>query len=103
MRRPKILAEKDPIPSPAREAAINPVAFQQPLESDVAVLSKLLSETIKEHSGVAGGSPEKLDQTIQTLLSTSKAYFEDGSPENFNQCIKEITSLSSPELLEVAR
>lgn len=79
------------------------VDFNKPLQDDVNLLSKILTQTIKDYAGIAGGCPKKLETTIETLLTTSKMYFEDDCLANFNNCVQQITKLSESELLEVAR
>ncbi|KAI9199578.1 phosphoenolpyruvate carboxylase [Polychytrium aggregatum] len=76
----------------------------QKLEDDVNLLAKLLVDTIKEHSGIAGGHPERLISIIEGVLAASHLYFDAPSDESFEKLVTLIQQVVTPtEYLEVTR
>ncbi|KAI9206838.1 phosphoenolpyruvate carboxylase [Polychytrium aggregatum] len=76
----------------------------QALYDDVNLLAKLLVDTIREHSGIAGGHPERLTSLIEGLLTASRLYLYHPSDESFESLVTLIQQVVTPaEYLEVAR
>ncbi|KAJ3398258.1 hypothetical protein HDV05_002636, partial [Chytridiales sp. JEL 0842] len=50
------------------------VDFDYGLQEDVRLLSQLCMQTIKEHPGIADGTPDRLAAIIERLLEASKLY-----------------------------
>ncbi|KAJ3263329.1 hypothetical protein HK104_006667, partial [Borealophlyctis nickersoniae] len=93
-----------PIPLSKGGADGDAVDFQSPLQADVLLLSTLLTSIIKEHAGVAGGTPAKLASTIESILTKSREYFTHPSEDTFNQLVTLVRGVEGKrELVEVAR
>ncbi|KAJ3055215.1 hypothetical protein HK097_011216 [Rhizophlyctis rosea] len=80
------------------------VDFQSPLQNDVVLLCELLMNIIKEHAGIAGGTPERLASIIEELLDASREYFQKPTEQSFDTLVGLVRQLSAPnDMLEVAR
>ncbi|KAJ3092108.1 hypothetical protein HK102_010674 [Quaeritorhiza haematococci] len=81
-----------------------PVAFQTPLEEDVALLSSVLMDTVKSHAGIADGTPARLSHIIEGILAASRLYSARRDDESFENLVKIVRQLSSSaDFLEVGR
>ncbi|KAJ3124037.1 hypothetical protein HK098_001413 [Nowakowskiella sp. JEL0407] len=82
-----------------------PVTFSEPLDHDVQLLSEILTDVIRYHPGVAGGSPEKLASIASEILQASQTYTHEKTDESFaklGEIVRE--KLKEPlDYLEVAR
>ena len=59
---------------------------------------------IKEHAGIAGGTPERLASIIEELLDASREYFHKPTEQSFDTLVGLVRQLSAPnDMLEVAR
>jgi sensor histidine kinase YesM len=95
------------------------VDFNSPLQEDILLFSQLLMDTIRGHSGVAGGTPgflcesclfmlidgiDRLRVIIESILDLSQRYYTTQADSDFALLGEEIAKLqSSSDYLETAR
>ncbi|KAJ3186021.1 hypothetical protein HDU85_000935 [Gaertneriomyces sp. JEL0708] len=84
--------------------AADSVDFNAPLKEDIVFLSQLLTDTIKEHAGVAGGVPERLAPMVNQVLGASRQYFLQPNDQTFQNLVTLVQNISqASDYLEVAR